>query len=253
MPGGRLTRQDRQHIAAGLTDGLTYAQIARGLGRPTSTVTREIARNGGPAHYRPYQAQQATERRARRRTASRPAAAPDDLRTPGRDPVAVHELEEHLASLMVGTGLPRMAARVLAGLYLTDAGSLTARDLVSRLRVSPAAVSKAVRDLERLELVRRERDPGRRRDRYVIDDDVWYRAWLASARMNDAIAEAAQHGAATLGAGTPAGARLQGMGQFLRHLGTDMTKAAEHWREVFTAARSQPSDGGEVPPDAPSR
>ncbi|MFD0661872.1 helix-turn-helix domain-containing protein [Thermocatellispora tengchongensis] len=48
MPGGRLTYEDRQAIASGLADGLDYAEIARRLARPTSTVTREVARNGGP-------------------------------------------------------------------------------------------------------------------------------------------------------------------------------------------------------------
>ncbi|MEU6381153.1 helix-turn-helix domain-containing protein, partial [Streptomyces sp. NPDC046909] len=37
MPGGRLTQQDRQQIALGLSDGLAYAEIARRLDRPTST------------------------------------------------------------------------------------------------------------------------------------------------------------------------------------------------------------------------
>ena len=39
MPGGRLTQQERQQIASGLADGLAYAEIARGLDRPTSTIT----------------------------------------------------------------------------------------------------------------------------------------------------------------------------------------------------------------------
>ena len=43
MPGGRLTQEDRRHIAAGLAEGLGYAEIARRLGRPTSTVSREVA------------------------------------------------------------------------------------------------------------------------------------------------------------------------------------------------------------------
>lgn len=48
MPGGRLTQQERQQIALGLGDGLAYAEIARRLDRPTSTITREVMRNGGP-------------------------------------------------------------------------------------------------------------------------------------------------------------------------------------------------------------
>lgn len=51
MPGDRLTLQDRQQIAAGLREEMTYAAIGRRIGRPTSTVTREVMRNGGPRRY----------------------------------------------------------------------------------------------------------------------------------------------------------------------------------------------------------
>ncbi|MEW2556860.1 helix-turn-helix domain-containing protein, partial [Streptomyces zhihengii] len=68
MPGGRLTQQERQRIAAGLADGLSYAEIGRRLERPTSTISREVSRNGGPGRYRPQQAHLATVRRARRGT-----------------------------------------------------------------------------------------------------------------------------------------------------------------------------------------
>ena len=67
MPGGRLTQQERQQIALGLADGLAYAEIARRTDRPTSTITREVMRNGGPTAYRADLAHRATERRARRR------------------------------------------------------------------------------------------------------------------------------------------------------------------------------------------
>ena len=67
MPGGRLTQQERQQIALGLADSLPYAEIARRLDRPTSTITREVMRNGGPTAYRADLAHRATERRAHRR------------------------------------------------------------------------------------------------------------------------------------------------------------------------------------------
>src|SRR5215207_5511170 len=115
MPGGRLTQQDRQLITAGLGDGLGYAEIARQLGRPTSTISREVARNGGPGGYRAEQAHRATARRARRRaTRSTPSAPPGDAH--GRDPGLVHEFVDQFAALMVQTGMPRMAARVFARL-----------------------------------------------------------------------------------------------------------------------------------------
>src|SRR5215469_16786142 len=67
VPGGRLTQPERQQIALGLADDLSYAEIARRLERPTSTITREVDRNGGPLAYRADLAHRATERRARRR------------------------------------------------------------------------------------------------------------------------------------------------------------------------------------------
>src|SRR5436309_1306206 len=70
MPGRRLTTADRQQISAGLAQGLDYAGIARRLGRPTSTVSREVARNGGPGRYRADLAQLATSHRARRKPRS---------------------------------------------------------------------------------------------------------------------------------------------------------------------------------------
>jgi hypothetical protein len=43
------------------------AEIGRRLSRPTSTITREVNRNRGPAGYQADQAQRATRQRARRR------------------------------------------------------------------------------------------------------------------------------------------------------------------------------------------
>ncbi|GAA3083377.1 hypothetical protein GCM10020000_81900 [Streptomyces olivoverticillatus] len=72
MPGGRLTQQERQQIAVGLADGLAYAEIARRLDRPTSTITREVTRNGGPTTYRADLAHRATQQRAHRRRQAAP-------------------------------------------------------------------------------------------------------------------------------------------------------------------------------------
>lgn len=221
MPGGRLTNQDRQHIASGLGEGLGYAEIARRLGRPTSTVSREVARNGGTGGYRADHAHLATGRRARRQG---PAAVPElpAVTAYGRDPEAVRGFAEQFAALMVQTGLPRMAARVLACLVTTDAGCLTASELVQQLRVSPASVSKAIGYLEGLELVRRERDARPRRERYLIDDDVWLQTWMTSARTNAMLSDIAQQGADIFDSATPAGARLDHMGQFFAQLSEDM-------------------------------
>ncbi|MCX4804285.1 helix-turn-helix domain-containing protein [Streptomyces sp. NBC_01214] len=241
MPGGRLTHDERQAIAEGLEEGLSYTDIAGRLGRPISTVTREVARNGGPSAYRAEAAHRATTGRARRRKQpTTPATAPTTSVAHGRDPEAVLELEEQFTAMMVGTGLPRMTARVLTCLYVTDGGSLTATELAQRLQVSPASVSKAVGELEQQELIRRERDTGRRRDRYVIDADAWFRGWMASARQNAMLADFALRSAQVLGATTPAGERMQDIGHFFEHVGRTMIEAAEQWRQA-DAARRNPS------------
>ncbi|MCX5194227.1 MarR family transcriptional regulator [Streptomyces sp. NBC_00249] len=238
MPGGRLTHQDRRHIAEGLAQGLTFTEIAARLERPISTVTREVGRNGGPEGYRADHAHEATRGRARR---GRPAQAQAPAEPGTAD--EVRAVEERFAEIMAGTGLPRMTARVLACLYVTDSGSLTAAELVERLQVSPASVSKAVGELEQQELIRRERDPRRRRDRYVIDADAWFRGWLASARQNAALADFARQGALTLGSATQAGARLEDIGRFFEHVGAAMLQAAQQWREDHAAGRDSVGQG----------
>ncbi|TDB78018.1 MarR family transcriptional regulator [Actinomadura sp. KC216] len=232
MPGGRLTQQDRRQIALGLADNLPYAEIARRLDRPTSTVTREVMRNGGPAGYRADLAHRATEQRAHRRRQAAPPGVEAAPQPYGRDAEAVREFTETLTTVLMASGLPKMMARVLACLYTTDSGSLTASELAQRLQVSPASISKAITFLENLELVRRQRDE-RRRDRYVVDDDLWYQSVIRSARANDEFAEAARQGVAVLRPGTPAAARLQNAARFLDFVSESLLRAAEQAREVL--------------------
>jgi hypothetical protein len=242
MPGGRLTQQERQQIALGLADGLAYAEIARRLDRPTSTITREVMRNGGPTTYRADLAHRATERRAHRR---RPAAPRGSGATPqpdGRDAEAVRDYEETFTTVLMESGLPKMGSRVLVCLYTTDAGSLTASELAQRLQVSPASISKAITFLESLDLVRRERDE-RRRERYVVDDDIWYESMMRSARDNAQLAETARQGVGILGPDSPAASRLENIARFLDFVGESITRAAEQAREILYT-KGEATSGG---------
>jgi DNA-binding transcriptional ArsR family regulator len=232
MPGGRLTQQERQQIALGLADGLPYAEIARRIDRPTSTITREVMRNGGPTAYRAELAHRATERRTRRRRQAAPRGAEARPQAHGRDAEAVREYEELFTTVLMEAGTPKMMARVQACLYTTDAGSLTASELVQRLQVSPATISKAITFLESQDLVRRQRDQ-RRRERYAVDDELWYQAMIRSARSNAQLVETARQGAAILGPGTPAAARLENIARFLDFVTESLTRAAEQGREVL--------------------
>jgi DNA-binding transcriptional ArsR family regulator len=252
MPGGRLTRQERQQIALGVADGLAYAEIARHLDRPTSTVTREVLRNGGPTAYRADLAHRATERRARRRVQDGPRGSAAPAQAHGRAAEAVREYEETFTTLLMQSGLPAMMARVLTCLYTTDAGSLTAAELVQRLRVSAASISKAISFLEGQGLVRRERAEGRR-ERYVVDDDVWYQSMIATARSNAQLAEGARQGVEVLGPGSPAAVRLGRIARFVGVVGESIARAAEEAREILTtttaASGTEVPDVSEAPPD----
>ncbi|MEX2982948.1 helix-turn-helix domain-containing protein [Streptomyces sp. C36] len=247
MPGGRLTQQERQQIALGMADGLAYAEIARRLDRPTSTVTREVMRNGGPTAYRADLAHRATERRATRRRQAAPRESQAPAQAHGRDPEAVREYEEVLTTVLIGTGTPKMMARVLTCLYTTDAGSLTASELVQRLQVSPASISKAIAFLETQGLVRRERDE-RRRERYVVDDDVWYQSMIASARGTTYFAEAARQGVGVLGPDTPAAQRLENIARFVDFVSESITRAAEQARDLLYTKPETALDSPDTPP-----
>ncbi|PWI15257.1 MarR family transcriptional regulator [Streptomyces sp. Act143] len=246
MPGGRLTQQERQQIALGLADSLAYAEIARRIDRPTSTVTREVMRNGGPTGYRADLAQRATERRAHRRRATPARGAQATPQRGGRDAEAVAEYEETFTTVLMGSGLPKMTARVLTCLFTTDAGSLTASQLAQRLQVSPASISKAIAFLESQSLVRRERDE-RRRDRYIVDDELFYQATIASARANDQLVATARQGVAVLGPDTPAAARLENIARFLDFISESILRAAEQAREVLHTAPETASDDAAEP------
>jgi transposase, IS30 family len=71
-----LTLEEREEISRGMAAGESLRSIARRLGRSASTVSREVARNGGGSRYRAHRADQAALRRARRPKACKLAANP---------------------------------------------------------------------------------------------------------------------------------------------------------------------------------
>jgi DNA-binding MarR family transcriptional regulator len=245
VPGGRLTAQERQQIAAGLADDLPYAEIARRLDRPTSTVTREVDRNGGPTAYRAELAHRATEHRARRRKQAPPRShgAPGG----GRDDAALRAYEETFTTLLMGQGLPRMTARVLTRLMTADTG-VTAAELAAHLDISPASVSKAISFLEAQGLTRRERDE-RRRERYYVDEDVWYQSTIAAAHGIAEVAATARQGIPVLGTDSPAATRLENIARFSDFISETMLRAAEQVRDVLHTKPGTPHAGDEADSD----
>lgn len=61
-----LRLEEREEISRGIAVGQSIRQIARGLGRAPSTVSREIRRNGGSQRYRANQADRSAWQRSLR-------------------------------------------------------------------------------------------------------------------------------------------------------------------------------------------
>jgi transposase, IS30 family len=87
MPGRRLRLEEREEISRGLASGDSFAAIGRGLGRPTSTVSRDVKTHGGRDGYRAARAQRAAQCAARR-------PKPHKLAT---DPRLAETVEQRLA------------------------------------------------------------------------------------------------------------------------------------------------------------
>ncbi len=149
-----------------------------------------------------------------------------------RDPEAVKRFIEHFASAMAEAGLPRMPARVFAALQATDSGRATSAELAEMLQVSPAAISGAVRYMVGFDMIRREREPGTRRDQYVVDGDTWYEVILQREKVVLRWQASAQEGVAALGADTPAGRRMVESQAFFEFLNGQLPLMLAQWQEL---------------------
>ncbi|MFF7388390.1 GbsR/MarR family transcriptional regulator [Streptomyces scabiei] len=149
---------------------------------------------------------------------------------PERDPESVSRFVEHFAAQLVEAGMQRMPARVFAALLASDSGALTSVELGEQLRISPAAVSGAVRYLAQVHLVSREREPGSRRERYRVHSEQWYEALTNREAIIKRWEEALREGVASLGADSPAGRRLSETLAFFEFLETEVEAMMNRWR-----------------------
>ena len=74
--GSELTFQEREEISRGLSKGESQRSVAARLRRAVSTVSREVARNGGSSQYHAAEAETAAWLRARRPKVCRLAEEP---------------------------------------------------------------------------------------------------------------------------------------------------------------------------------
>ncbi|WP_230394883.1 GbsR/MarR family transcriptional regulator [Plantactinospora alkalitolerans] len=161
-------------------------------------------------------------------------------RTEGRrDEEAVRRFVEQFALTFSDLGVPRMPARVLAALMVTDEPGLTAGEISERLGVSLAAVSGAVRYLQHVGLAVREPVPNSRRDRYRALGDAWYAQGIRDG-LYQKLAAMMHQGVLAVGDETsPSGERLAEMRDFLLFVEAEMGVLIERWDKLRQAKREQ--------------
>ncbi|TWD74996.1 DNA-binding transcriptional regulator GbsR (MarR family) [Kribbella amoyensis] len=146
-----------------------------------------------------------------------------------RDDEAVQQQAEQFGNLLADTGWPRMSARVFAAILASEKGRLTAAELSEQLQASPAAVSGAVRYLLQMRLASREREPGSRRDVYVVQDDFWYESMMRQDRYLIRWEEILGRLAESTGTGTEANRRVLGTLGFLEFIQEEVEGLSERW------------------------
>jgi transposase, IS30 family len=150
--GRRLCLAEREEIALARERGESVRGIARRLGRPPSTVSREVARNGGRGRYRALAAQaQADARAARPKTAK--LAANVELRELVQAKLARNWSPEQVSAWLKARFPGRAEMQVshetiYQAIYVQGRGALR-RELAARLRTGRALRRPRRRDGER--------------------------------------------------------------------------------------------------------
>jgi DNA-binding transcriptional regulator GbsR (MarR family) len=175
----------------------------------------------------------------------------------GRDEAEAAKFVERFASALIELGMPRMPSRVFSALFTADSGRLTAAELAEKLQVSAAAISGAVRYLSQVNMATRAREPGSRRDHYLVRDDLWQEAIVRRDQSIIRLEASLREGIEALGADTPAGARVAETLDFFEFLRGEMPNLLKKWhshRAELASRRLAGSgrQGSAEPPDAPA-
>ena len=144
----------------------------------------------------------------------------------------VPEFIEKFAAVLIAAGFPPMPARVFVALLVTDSGRLTSAELTRLLRISPAAVSGAIRYLTGLGLVHKERVPGSRREYYRMPADIWHQVTMMRAQVLTRWTALLKEGIDLVGPDSPAGQRMTGHAAYFEFLAAEMPGIFARWEEA---------------------
>ena len=153
----------------------------------------------------------------------------------GRDAAAAEDrifgYIERFAAVLVAAGFPPMPARVFVALVISEDARLTAADLATTLRISPAAVSGAVRYLIQVGLVHKERVPGSRRDYYRMPGNMWDDLLRMRDQVMSRWGALVREGIDLVGPDTAAGARMAEQAAFLEFATREMAGLLTRWEK----------------------
>lgn len=151
------------------------------------------------------------------------------------DPDVVRILVERLSIAFEERLIPRMAARVLAALLCSEHDAMTAKQLITTLGVSHAALSVAVNELIEVGVIIREKIPGSRRELFSLPPAGIVSAVMAQTTARPDIAAMAEEGIDLVGGpATPGGQRLREISEFFDFLDTEMAGIWKRWSDRAT-------------------
>ena len=148
-----------------------------------------------------------------------------------RNEEAVKAFVERYAAVLTESGFPRMPARIFVALLASERGRLTAAELAEVLHSSPAAISGGVRFLTQNFLASREREPGSRRDVYVVHDDALMESTVNRTPLVARWAAQLREGLNAVGPDSPAGRRVKLNLEFAEFVLDEMEGMVKRWNE----------------------
>lgn len=138
---------------------------------------------------------------------------------------------EQFGAALAEAGLPSLPSRVFSALLMDDDGRMTSAEVTDVLGVSAAAVSGAVKYLSHLQMIRREREPGSRRDVYVVDDDAWHAMLMRRDHLYAPLIRALDAATDERSPDDPAYHRIWLSAEFLRFVDAELGELGARWEE----------------------
>jgi DNA-binding transcriptional regulator GbsR (MarR family) len=146
-------------------------------------------------------------------------------------PTTKHGFVERMASALHQAGLARVPSLVFSALLVDEDGRMTSAELAEELHLSPASISGAVKYLEQINMMRRERERGSRRDVYVVEEETWHTTLMRRDQVYQPMIAALTAGLTAVAPKTAAHHRMLVTREFLAFVNEEMRALADKWEK----------------------